>query len=294
MALGAFPLGRLHSAWASRSGQGAKLAAPGQSMPGQSISSQSMPDKAKPDKAIPDKAIKDRLVKSRNFDHLFEDDIVLSASDRLLLKSSLDRLKRVQRLVGYGHFCLIGFDDALAYARSYSRVGGFTAAELAFLEKIFYSPAKSYGFFGEKPIDQMTGQIRLKEAVKIPGTGNYLYRGKPSEIYHDIRTRIGEDAVLTSGIRGVMKQFLLFLNKAHHHAGNLSLASRSLAPPGYSFHGVGDFDVGEKGYGVDNFTEKFTRTRVYERLSDLGYIRFRYDRDNDLGVRFEPWHIEVG
>jgi LAS superfamily LD-carboxypeptidase LdcB len=90
-----------------------------------------------------------------------------------------------------------------------------------------------------------------------------------------------------------MKQFLLFLNKANKNKGNLSMASRSLAPPGYSFHGIGDFDVGKKGYGIHNFTERFTKTNVYKRLTDLGYIKFRYERDNDLGVRFEPWHIEV-
>jgi hypothetical protein len=73
----------------------------------------------------------------------------------------------------------------------------------------------------------------------------------------------------------------------------LSMASRSLAPPGYSFHGVGDFDVGKKGYGIYNFTEKFTGTNVYHRLADLGYLKFRYGPDNNLGVRFEPWHIKV-
>jgi LAS superfamily LD-carboxypeptidase LdcB len=113
-------------------------------------------------------------------------------------------------------------------------------------------------------------------------------------MYEKIQKKIGQDVVLTSGIRGVMKQFLLFLNKAVSSQGNLSMASRSLAPPGYSFHGTGDFDVGKKGFGIDNFTEKFTQTRVYNQLSDLGYIKFRYDRKNDLGVRFEPWHVEVG
>ena len=49
----------------------------------------------------------------------------------------------------------------------------------------------------------------------------------------------------------------------------------------------------KKGYGVHNFTEQFTRTDVYKKLAKLGYIKFRYEPDNDLGVRFEPWHIEV-
>lgn len=90
-----------------------------------------------------------------------------------------------------------------------------------------------------------------------------------------------------------MKQFLLFLNKAYSNDGNLSLASRSLAPPGYSFHGNGDFDVGQVGYGALNFTERFTETEVFKRLSEMGYLQLRYPEDNRLGVRFEPWHIKI-
>jgi len=243
---------------------------------------------------VPDKAIKDRLMKTRLFDRHFRDDTMLPGPEMVLLKSCLERMKRLQRLIGYGNFCLAGFDETLAYARSYSRVGRFTGPELEFLEKIFYSPARSYGFMGEKPISEMTASINRKKTRKMAGTGNYLYRGKPTQMYLDIQKQIGRDVVLTSGIRGVMKQFLLFLNKTQASRGNLSMASRSLAPPGYSFHGIGDFDVGKKGFGIDNFTEKFTQTRVYNQLSDLGYIKFRYDRKNDLGVRFEPWHVEVG
>ncbi len=243
---------------------------------------------------IPDTAIKDRLLKTRLFDQSFTDDISLSKTELPLLRDSLARLKRVQRVIGYGNFCLLGLDDARSYARAYDRIGAFTKPELAFLEKIFYSQARDYGFMGEKPLEQITAKIKKKETRKIPRTGNYLYRGKPVSVYEDIQKRIGSDAVLTSGIRGVMKQFLLFLNKTVQSKGNLSMASRSLAPPGYSFHGIGDFDVGKKGFGVDNFTEKFTQTQVYNQLSDMGYIKFRYDRENELGVRFEPWHVEVG
>ena len=90
-----------------------------------------------------------------------------------------------------------------------------------------------------------------------------------------------------------MKQFLLFLNKVYDSNGNLSLASRSLAPPGYSFHGNGDFDVGQVGYGALNFTGRFTETEVYKKLSERGYLKLRYPQDNMLGVRYEPWHIKI-
>jgi len=242
---------------------------------------------------VSDYDVKDRLIRGRLFDHDFKNDIILPREDVSLLNSSLARLKKIQKLIGYGNFSLLNFDDAVGYARSYTRIGRFSNGELEFLEKIFYNQVKDYGFMGEKTIKTITGKIIKKQVKKIPHTGNYLYRGKPIEVYNRIQKQIGGDVILTSGVRSVMKQFLLFLNKTAKSHGNLSMASRSLAPPGYSFHGIGDFDVGKKGFGVANFTEKFTQTQVYKKLSTLGYIKFRYERDNDLGVRFEPWHIEV-
>jgi LAS superfamily LD-carboxypeptidase LdcB len=99
--------------------------------------------------------------------------------------------------------------------------------------------------------------------------------------------------VLTSGVRSIVKQLYLFMRKAERADGNLSLASRSLAPPGYSFHAIGDFDVGKRGLGGANFTQAFARTDVYRRLVDLGFVEMRYPQQNLLGVRFEPWHIRV-
>ncbi|MBF0383635.1 MAG: D-alanyl-D-alanine carboxypeptidase family protein, partial [Magnetococcales bacterium] len=131
------------------------------------------------------------------------------------------------------------------------------------------------------------------EVVKVPNTGNYLYKGRPLETYKKIRKQLGNKVVLTSGVRSVIKQFLLFLDKAYESDGNLSRASRSLAPPGYSYHGISDFDVGQRGYGRYNFTSKFVSSEVYKRLTDLGYLKLRYPKDNMLGVRFEPWHIKV-
>lgn len=240
-----------------------------------------------------DSHIKDRLVKKRHFNQTYAADIFLEKKYLPVLDLSIKRLKRIERLVGFGNFCLLNFDDAINISKSYSRIGLFTKQELDFFETIFYFKGQQYGFMGEKPIKSITGRIIKKKVKKIPYTGNYLYQGKPIERYNRIKEAIGDQVVLTSGVRSVMKQFLLFLNKTKSSNGNLSMASRSLAPPGYSFHGVGDFDVGQKGYGIHNFTERFTQTDVYRKLVRLGYIKFRYDKDNDLGVRFEPWHIEV-
>ncbi len=235
----------------------------------------------------------DSISRSRNFDRNYPGDVFLVEERRGLLKSSLKRIKRVQRTVGHGHFALLSFDDMLKIARNYSSVGGFTPKELDFLESIFYDKAERYGFMGEKPFGKITDRIRKSAAVKIPATGNYVYKGPSLELHEKLMKHMGDSAILTSGLRGVSKQFLLFLAKARSCSGNLSRASRSLAPPGYSYHGVGDFDIGRRGFGAANFTLRFTTTDVYKKLCDMGYVDFRYNTDNRLGVRFEPWHIKV-
>ena len=240
-----------------------------------------------------DAHIKDYLHKMRNFNVHHDGDIRLERKEFDLLKSCARRFERVQRTVGHGNFYLLRFDEAISIARSYSRVGEFTRAEMDFLEMIFYFDATHYGFFGNKPVKNITDGVKRQEVVKIPYTGNYLYKGMPLQTYKKIIRGVGGGVVLTSGVRSVIKQFLLFLNKAYDSEGNLSLASRSLAPPGYSYHGISDFDVGQAGLGADNFTERFTATSVYQKLNEQGYVRIRYPMDNLLGVRFEPWHIKV-
>ncbi len=241
-----------------------------------------------------DAHIKDYLHKMRNFNFHHDGDVCLERTEFDLLKSCARRFERVQRTVGHGNFYLLSFDEAISIARTHSRVGEFTRAELDFLEMIFYFDASHYGFFGDKPVKNITDEVKRQEVVRIPYTGNYLYKGMPLQTYKKIIRGIGDAVVLTSGVRSVIKQFLLFLNKAYESEGNLSLASRSLAPPGYSYHGISDFDVGQAGLGADNFTERFTASSVYKRLNEQGYVRIRYPLDNLLGVRFEPWHIKVG
>lgn len=240
-----------------------------------------------------DGSIKDYLHKMKNFDQPHPGDIYLEKELHPPLQSCVSRLNRLQRTVGHGNFHLLSFDEGLTFARNYSKVGDFTRAEQDFLERIFYTDSAQYGFWGDKPINNMTTGIRKNKVVKIPRTGNYLYRGVPQEMYEKIRRHVGDELYLTSGIRGVMKQFLLFLNKVANNKGNLSLASRSLAPPGYSFHGISDFDVGQVGYGALNFTGSFTSTEVFKKLDALEYVTIRYPQDNLKGVRFEPWHIKV-
>jgi len=242
----------------------------------------------------PDDALRDYLHKIKHFNDPHKNDVQIDSITYGTFESTVMRLRRLQQLVGHGNFQLLSFGSGLQVARKYSEVGEFTRSEIRFLEMIFYEEGQRYGFMGHKPLKKITVRIRNRDVVKIPESGNYLYKGLPFETYTEIKKQIGEHVILTSGIRGVMKQFLLFLNKAYMNNGNLSLASRSLAPPGYSFHGNGDFDVGQTGYGSLNFTERFTTTEVYKSLHGLGYLKLRYPQDNQLGVRFEPWHIKIG
>jgi RNA-binding protein YhbY len=240
-----------------------------------------------------DDELKDYLHKIKNFNKPHNDDVLIDSSLYSTFESTLMRLRRLQRLVGHGNFHILNFSDGLSYARNYSKVGKFTKEELQFLEVIFYEDSQRYGFMGKKPLKEITDQVKKKDVIKVPYSGNYLYKDRSVELFEEIKKELGDQVILTSGIRSVMKQFLLFLNKVHSSKGNLSLASRSLAPPGYSFHGNGDFDVGQRDYGKLNFTGHFTDSDVYKRLAELGYLKLRYPQDNKLGVRYEPWHIKI-
>lgn len=212
----------------------------------------------------------------------------------MLLGSVVDRLERLCNTIGYANFAILGFDDAVRFSANHSTVGAFTRQDLDFLEMIYSRDASDYGFYGARQIVSLTQTIMPRDVEKIPGTGNFLFKGDAIRKYRQIKSYLGEEAILTSGIRGLVKQFYLYLHKAKRHDGNLSLASRSLAPPGYSYHATGDFDIGQRGLGGANFSERFTATPVFRKLTERGFVEYRYDKDNMLGVRYEPWHIKLG
>lgn len=243
---------------------------------------------------LPNETTEQYLEKIRNFDANFPTDIYLSDANSKLLLPTLARLDRVQNFVGHANFNLIGFEEMLYFARNYEDIGKFEPAELAFMEEIFYYDAKEYGFFGQKITPDLNNRINQKDVQKIGGTGHYLIKGHSLDQYMQIHKDVGDDLTLTSGIRNNVKQMHLFLAKAFQSDGNMSRASRSLAPPGHSFHGVGDFDVGKVGMGESNFTSDFSKTPEYQRLIKLGYVDIRYTDTNKFGVRYEPWHIKIG
>jgi len=203
------------------------------------------------------------------------------------------KIELVKRYVGYGNFNILTYDDMLKTAARYSKIGKFTPQELNFMEELFYSDPKEHGFYGKKTMPTLTSNIDKKEVIKIPRTGHYLFRGHSDESYSRVISDVGKSLVLTSGVRGIPKQMNLYFSKIKSTQGNITLASRSLAPPAYSYHSIGDFDVGKKGWGYKNFTVSFARTQEFWRLRQLSYISMRYTINNRDGVRFEPWHVKI-
>jgi len=234
-----------------------------------------------------------RLDKIRRFNEVFTDDVFLTSVEYAILIAALKRINRVQAYVGHGNFNILAFDDMLNYARGVPEIGRFRQDEKALMDRLFHDDASQLGFFGKKVIARMTHRVPEREVIKVPHTGHYLYKGDALKLYERLRDDIGEKLILTSGVRGVVKQYQLFMAKAVASAGNLSKASRSLAPPGHSYHGIGDFDVGKVGFHKNNFTAAFAQTDVFRELRRLDYIGIRYTTRNKYGVRYEPWHMRV-
>lgn len=237
--------------------------------------------------------LKDEKARSRYFSQNFPTDIFFEGEKLEKVQDLTKKFRAVQKYVGFGNFNLVGMDEFFQYTKYASGISEISLEEKAFLEEMFHFDAKDYGFNGDKVLHGFTDVVNKREAYKVPYTGHYLMKGDSLDLYEKVKSDVGESLVLTSGVRAMAKQFHLFFEKSLETNGNLSKASRSLAPPGYSYHGQGDFDVGKVGYGLKNFTESFARSDEYKRLLDLGYVNIRYTQDNSLGVRFEPWHIKV-
>jgi hypothetical protein len=233
------------------------------------------------------------VIKARDYDRAYDDDILIEDERWNLLVRTAARLDHAQEIIGHGNFSPLGFKELIAYGHNHSEIGDFENDEIELLEELFHANAKRYGFLGEKVLDSLDDELPMKHLERIEGTAHWLLAGESLAKYERIRNDLGDLILLTSGVRGLAKQYQLFLTKAVATRGNLSQAARSLAPPGYSFHAVGDFDIGKIGLGSDNFTDRFAQTDEFKKLIDLGYVGIRYPEANPFGVRHEPWHIKI-
>jgi hypothetical protein len=226
-----------------------------------------------------------------------DEDYKLSKEDYKLTLSILHKLNVVQSIVGYGNFNTISFDEVLKIQMKYSKAPKFTDAEFDYIEKMFYMDPSVFGFYGKRTVYSITNIIPQKEIIKIANSGHFLYKEQAVDTFNniikDVKDDIGHPVKLTSGIRNVPKQMRLFFNKIKQTKGDIIKASESLAPPAYSYHSIGDFDVGKIGWGYKNFTARFSFTPEFRAIRKLKYVGIRYTINNRDGVRFEPWHIKL-
>lgn len=223
---------------------------------------------------------------------IFAKEIAPKGIEQVMVDAIEDKLNRVMSVVGFGNFNIISFDDVLKIARNYPKVGEFTQSELLFIDDLFYKDPREFGFYGVRTCNDLTQPVYEKDVYKVPRTGHYIFKDY-LPLYDRVVQDVGETLILTSGVRSVPKQLSLFLNRVKRSNYNFYEASYSLAPPGYSYHSVGDFDVGKVGFGWANFSARFAQTQEFQRLKQLPYIDIRYFEGNNDGVRYEPWHIQV-
>lgn len=193
---------------------------------------------------------------------------VTTKNSSLMVKNLLDKLNTVQNHVGYVRFNTISFDEMLKMAVHCNKP--LTPYEVGYIETIFYGDPRRYGFYGERTVPRLTAITPKKDLIYIKQSGHFLLRGAATEKYTTIKKLIGNELILTSGVRAPVKQLHLFLKKIVSEGGDLRLASTSIAPPGFTFHSVGDFDIGKVGYGHGNFSTKFQETDVFKKLYDGG------------------------
>jgi len=221
-------------------------------------------------------------------------DVYLSHEDFVTLGILRQRFKRLKKFVGYANFNIISYNSSMYYARNYSSIGKFSQEEIYLMERFFYEDPSRYGFYGDRTVQNITDYIRRKDLTKISRSGHFIFKGPSLESYerlqHDVDTR---DIILTSGVRSVIKQMRLFVDKLYRNKGNLTRTTNAIAPPAYSYHSTGDYDLGKKGFGFANFTPRFALTKEYNELQKLSYIEMRYTLLNNDGVRYEPWHIKA-
>ena len=115
-----------------------------------------------------DDGLKDYLHKIQNFNEPHQDDVQIESNLIKTFESTVLRMRRLQKLVGHGNFHILSFQDGLAFARNYPDVGKFTKAELQFMEVVFYEDGERYGFFGQKPLKEITNKVKRKDVIKIP------------------------------------------------------------------------------------------------------------------------------
>ena len=71
---------------------------------------------------LSEKDLKDYLHIMADFDKSQSSDIILDKKDFVLLKATLKKLRKIQRTVGFGNYCILSFDNAIKFSRQYPAI----------------------------------------------------------------------------------------------------------------------------------------------------------------------------
>jgi len=218
------------------------------------------------------------------------DEVFKIETNKELIDTIYKKFSELQDIVGFTNFSILGLEDGFKIYKSHKNKDLLDRDEYDYLVYLFYLDASKYGFYGDKQADTLWDKVETKKIVKVES--QYLFEGKAALKYKKISDE-NKDAILTSGIRSIVKQIHLFYGKIKEENYIIPKAAHSIAPVGYSHHFTKDFDIGQNGWGYANFSEKFVESEVFQTLAEKGFIDLRYPRGNGDGVRFEPWHIKV-
>lgn len=219
-------------------------------------------------------------------------DYILTKPELISLKSLDKKIGVVFRHIGYKKSNIINYYDFIKELNASKGLTPLTKNEKEIFDKIYYMDAKEFGFKGARVSSSYKKFIKKEDLIDV-GSGHYLYRGKSYRLYEQISRDTNDTIMITSGFRNVLKQFYIFTMRVIKLKGDMTKAKDLIAPPAYSYHYHGDFDIGVVGMGIDNFTSKIIEYKEYQKLIDLGTISIRYTKYNKIGVKYEPWHIKI-
>lgn len=218
--------------------------------------------------------------------------------DRLLVKTILAKFGRDDRNSNHS-LAKLSFQELFAK---------LSPEEVALVKILLDISPPRLGFLGpfitmDEPPDnlvEITGQRYCREGKEIaigtrhlPGSVWQAFSKMQSALNRDL----GSSLMIESGYRSPAHQAIVFLTYLELFNFDLKYVASGVALPGYSQHGdpinTAIDVINQDGVPTDQEPELFANTEEYRWLT-INAARFgfvlSYPKDNEWGVKFEPWH----
>jgi zinc D-Ala-D-Ala carboxypeptidase len=136
-----------------------------------------------------------------------------------------------------------------------------------------------------------------EDLVALTADGQVQLRRAAANKFQDMAAAAAAEGVILvplSGFRSQDDQARLFFEVKANRGESASTRAEVSAPPGYSEHHTGyALDIGDGRRPETDVEVQFEQTDAYRWLrQNAAYYGFElsFDRDNDQGVAYEPWH----